>query len=162
MSHFLFEEEQKFTRLVWMWILSILGVLLPLTIILTLDRQALSASLLILTLFSTAIPFAILMLWCRMSVRVDEAGLQYRFVPSVFQWKTISPEEIVSYEIREPKNWYEKFSVGFRRSLLRDTTFINITGKKFLVVTLRNKGTLMIGTENAESLAWAMKRMTSK
>lgn len=162
MSHFLFEEEQRFTRLAWLWILSTLAVLAPIGIIMGTNPQAFSSPMLALTLLSMGIPFVILMWFCRLEVRVDEAGLRYRFRPTVFQWKIIPPSQIISYEIRDAKNWHERFSVGFSRSWLRNTTFMNITGKKFLVVTLSDNSTLMIGIENAESMAWAMKRLTSK
>jgi hypothetical protein len=162
MSHIHFEEEQRFTEVTRIWVLSLLVVLAPLFIGLMDDNLGEHILLLVLTTAAAWIPIGIILFISKMQVKIDNDGLHYRFPPRVIKWKTISKQHIASFELRNKKGLYEHLACGYRRSLIRNTIFMNVIGSKYLVLKLNDGKKIKIGSTNAETMEWTLKRLLNQ
>lgn len=154
----LFSETQRFYQTAWCWLVVIVLTLGPLPAVVAILQHDQSMTLVILTLAAAWIPGALVVLGVRMDVRVDDAGLHYRFFPSVFRWKTIAPEEISTISFREKKGM-EHLRIGYHYSLFSQSVSLNITGEKMMEVTLRSNRVVTIGTTQASELEYALNRL---
>lgn len=162
MSHLHYEEEQRFTGVVWIWIFSFILILVPLLIAASSDNVSDSDKIVIaLSTLLGFIPVIAILWFSKLQLKVDDNGVHYRFPPAVWRWKTVSGKVIESFEVSKKQNLREKLEIGFRRSLLFNTTTMNITGKKIARIQLQDGQKLKIGSENPESLERALRKLTS-
>lgn len=160
MSHIHYEEEQRFTEVRWVWMASILVILSPLGIIFLDENDGKeNGGLMILTTLAAWIPVGLILFFARFKVKIDQTGLHYRFPPRLYRWKTVDPNSILSFEVREKRGFVERIACGYQRSLLRKTIFMNITGEKFVVIRSGNGQTLKIGSKNPEAMEQALTRL---
>jgi len=163
MAHFYYEEEQRFTNVRWLWFVLILIILIPL--LLTFNDKGMNQEEIITLLLSTlfaAVPVVATLLYSKLQLRIDDVGIHYKFFPGVWKWKTITKTEIESFEFSAMKSIFEKLECGYRRNLFTHSIRMNITGKKFLRMKLKDGSKIKIGSENPEEMEWALKRLTTE
>ena len=164
MAHLHYEEEQRFSNVMWIWVA--MGILLLTAPLLTLLSDSISQKDVTRVLLSTAfafIPMVVLLLFAKLQIKIDGEGLHYRFFPSVFKWRTISKNSIESFEVTAKKNLWEKLECGYgyRNNRFKKTISMNITGAKFARIKLIDGRRLKIGTVNPESMERALRKLTS-
>ena len=163
MAHLYYQEEQRFTNVRWLWLVLILIILLPL--LLTYNDKGMNQQELITLFLSTllaVVPVVAMLFFSKLQLRIDDGGIHYRFFPGVWKWKTITKTEIESFEFSDMKSLFEKWETGYCRNLFTDSIRMNITGKKFLRMKLKDGGKIKIGSENPEEMERALKRLTTE
>ena len=142
-----------------MWFALILLVLVPVTILAMEGLGEDEWIEVILAMGAGILPAVIVLALGRFQFKVDDVGIHYRFAPQVIRWRTISGGEIQSFEIRQRKTFFERHHCGYHYNRFRHSIQMNITGKKFVCITLRNGRKVKIGSENPEEVAYALKRL---
>jgi RsiW-degrading membrane proteinase PrsW (M82 family) len=164
MAHLHYEEEQRFSNVTWVWVAFALLLLAALTLPLMSDSVSEKdmTSILLSTLFAF-LPMAGLLLFAKFQFRIDEKGLHYRFFPAIFKWRTITKNNIESFEVSAKKNFWEKIECGYgyRHNRFKKTISMNVTGSKFARINLADGRKLKIGTVNPESMERALRQLTS-
>lgn len=164
MAHIHYEEEQRFSNVTWIWVALILLLLsIPL---LTLTSDSISQKDMTSVLLSTAfalLPMTGMLLFAKLQIKIDEAGVHYKFIPTVFKWRTIAKTSIESFEVTAKKNLWEKLECGYgyRSNRFRKTISMNVTGSKFARLKLTDGRRFKIGTINPESMERALRKLTS-
>jgi hypothetical protein len=163
MGHLLYEEEQRFSRVTWIWIAMLLLLLAPIVAIVS-GKEPPSQQEMTSILLSTAfafIPMTVIIFFSRLQFKIDGEGIHYKFFPAVIKWRMIPKSLIQSFEVSEKRNLIEKIAFGYRRSRLNNSITMNISGSKFARLQLRNGRKLKIGSENPESMERALRKLTS-
>lgn len=161
MAHPYYEEEQRFTNVRWLWLVLTLIILLPL--LLTFNDRGMNQQEMITILLSTllaSVPVVAILLYSKLQLRIDDVGIHYKFFPGVWKWKTILKTEIESFEFSAMKSLLEKWECGYHRNLFSNSIRMNITGKNFLRMKLKDGRKIKIGSENPEEMERALKRLT--
>lgn len=109
-----------------------------------------------------SIPVVAILLYSKLQLRIDEVGVHYKFFPGVWKWKTITKTEIESFELSAMKSFFEKLEIGYHRNLLTQSSRMNITGKKFLRLKLKDGRKMKIGSEHPEEMERALKHLTTE
>jgi hypothetical protein len=162
MSHIHFEEEQRLTRVRWIWFAWIAFLLFPLfTLPLGESGSMQDVGQIFLTMGATALPLGVVLFMTRFQVKIDEEGIRYRFMPNSYKWRFIPKTTIESFEVQEKKTWFEKIHCGYYRSHKCNSIQMNITGKKLVHVKLTGGKRIKIGSENPEGIEYALKRLTT-
>lgn len=153
-------EVQRFSQVRWLWFVLIALLVAELLIFVpVLDENGNNAALLLISLAALLLPLILILFVFKFEFTIDEEGVHYRFIPTIIRWKTISASSIESFQIKEKESWFEKIHYGFHRNIFKNIITINITGSKYLVISLRNGGTLKLGTENGDSVAYELKKL---
>lgn len=164
MAHIHYEEEQRFSNVTWIWVALIL---LLLTIpSLTLFSDTISQKDVTSVLLSTAfafIPMVVTLIFAKLQIKIDGVGVHYKFIPSVFKWRTIAKNSIESFEVTPKKNLWEKLECGYgyRNNRFKRIISMNVTGVKFARIKLTDGRRIKIGTVNPESMERALRQLTS-
>jgi hypothetical protein len=161
MNRTVYEEEQRFAGLTWIWIFAFALVFVPLVLAVR-DASLTSQEILIILLSIVAglVPVLVILYFARLQLKIDALGIHYRFFPAVVKWRIIPQNSIESFEVTEKKNIIETIERGYRRNRFNNTIAMNISGKKFVRLKLKNGQKFKIGTENPESFERALKKLT--
>jgi hypothetical protein len=160
MAHLHFEEEQRFTNVIWIWIVG--GFILLLPVGMTLADEDTTRENLTAILLSMAMSLLIvvgILIYSKLQVKINEEGLHYKFFPAITKWKMILKNEIESFEVTPAQNLIEKVEMGHKRNIFNKTITMNITGKKFARIQLKDGRKFKIGTDNAEGFERALRRL---
>jgi hypothetical protein len=146
-----FKEEQRFNQL-WLIILIAISVLMPIVIIVaTYIKNPKSYSnteligLLGLVIFATGIIF-----FFKLSTRIDESGIYYKFFPFHLKYKHINWSEINKVYVRTYDAINDYGGWGLRGGALWNKSkgkAINISGDIGIQLELINGKKLLIGTQ---------------
>ena len=164
MAHLHYEEEQRFSNVTWVWVALVLLLLSAPTLILLSDSVSeKNVRSVLLSTGMAFIPMVAVLIFSKLQIKIDNEGLHYRFIPSVFKWRTVSKNSIESFEVSPKKNLWEKFECGYgyRNNRFKKTISMNVTGAKFARIKLRGGQKLKIGTVNPESMERALRKLTS-
>lgn len=162
MAHLHYEEEQRFSNVTWIWIALLLVLLAPLIIWVT-EKEVGQQDILMIMLSTAfaALPVVAIMFYSRLLVKIDEQGIHYKFFPSVLKWRLVPKEIIESYEVTDTRNLLEKLECGYRRNRFSNCIGMNISGKKFTRIKLKDGRKLKIGTGNPEGMERALRKLIS-
>jgi hypothetical protein len=150
----IFKEEQRFNQL-WLIILMIISVLVPIAIIIGTylkDPNSFSSSELIVLLSVIILASGIIFLF-KLSSRIDEKGIHYKFFPFHWSYKIITWNEIDKAYIRtydalsEYGGWGLKGGPLWKKS---NGKAINVSGDIGIQLYLKNDKKLLIGTQKQE------------
>ncbi|MBX2945198.1 MAG: hypothetical protein KF725_05150 [Cyclobacteriaceae bacterium] len=155
-SHY--EEVQRFSQVKWLWFVFIALLIVELLVLVPTTNDENTWALL-LSIGMLLLPMLFILLVFKYEVKINDEGLHYRFIPKIIRWKNIPITAIESFRVKEKETWFEKIQCGFHRNIFKNTITINITGSKYMVITLRGAGTLKLGTENADSMAYSLKQI---
>lgn len=150
-------EVQRFSQVRWLWF-ALIALLVAELLILAPQLAHDQPLLLALSLVAFLLPMVLILFVLRYELKIDEGGIHYRFIPRVLHWKTLSYDQVASFEVREKKTFYEKFHMGYHHSIFTKTTTINISGNQYLVLTLRDGVLVKLGTSEGSALEYILKR----
>jgi hypothetical protein len=150
----IFKEEQRFNQL-WLIILMIISVLVPIAIIIGTylkDPNSFSSSELIVLLSVIILASGIIFLF-KLSSRIDEKGIHYKFFPFHWSYKIITWNEIDKAYIRTYDALSEYGGWGLKGGSLWNKAkgkAINVSGDIGIQLELKNGKKLLIGTQKLE------------
>jgi hypothetical protein len=93
---------------------------------------------------------------------IDREGVHYRFRPFQCKYKLIRPEDILRYEVKKYNPILDYGGWGIRLGSTGKGTAYNVRGNQGLYFELKNKKKFMLGTQNPDSIRYAMEKLLSK
>ncbi len=150
----IFKEEQRFNQL-WLIILILVSVLIPLGIILGTyikDPSSFSNAELI-TIICTLILASSVIFFFKLSSRIDEKGIHYKFFPfhlsyKFIKWNAIDKAYVRTYHpLSEYGGWGIKSGAPWNKSKGKA---VNVSGDIGIQLELKNGKNLLIGTQKQE------------
>lgn len=147
----IFEEEQRFNQL-WLILLVMLSLLVPIGIIIGAyinDPNSFSILELVIIIISIALTSSFIFLF-KLSTRIDETGIHYKFFPfhwkyKIIMWNSIDNVYVRTYDaISEYGGWGLKGGVLWKKSKGKA---INVSGDIGIQIELKNNKKILIGTQ---------------
>lgn len=150
----IFKEEQRFTQL-WLILLIAISTLVPLGIIIgTYIKNPKSYSIIeFILIIGVIIIVSGLIFLFKLTTRIDEKGIHYKFFPFHWRFKVIKWNEINNAYTRTYDALSEYGGWGFKGGKLwkkSKGTAINISGNIGIQLVLKNGKKLLIGTQKQE------------
>ncbi|MBC3847068.1 hypothetical protein H8K90_11800 [Winogradskyella echinorum] len=147
----IFKEEQRFNQL-WLIILIIISTMMPIGIIIgTYIKNPKSFSSIELVLLIGLILFASGFIFLfKLSTRIDEKGIHYKFFPFHWSYKITAWHDINKAYIRKYDALSEYGGWGFKGGKLWNKSkgkAINVSGDIGIQLELKNGKKLLIGTQ---------------
>jgi len=150
----IFKEEQRFNQL-WLIILILVSVLVLLGIIVGTyikDPNSFSNPELLIIISTLILASGIIFLF-KLSTRIDEKGIHYKFFPFHLGFKTIQWNELANAYIRTYSAMSEYGGWGLKGGALWSKSkgkAINVSGDIGIQLVLKNGKKLLIGTQKQE------------
>lgn len=147
----IFKEEQRFNQL-WLILLVMLSLLVPIGIIIGAyinDPNSFSFLELVLIIIAIALTSSFIFLF-KLSTRIDETGIHYKFFPfhwkyKIIMWNSIDIVYVRTYDaISEYGGWGLKGGVLWKKSKGKA---INVSGDTGIQIELKNNKKILIGTQ---------------
>jgi len=153
-------EVQRFNQVRWLWFVLIALLITELLIFVpVLGEDENNTLLLLISMAALLLPMVLILFVFKFELSINEEGIRYRFIPKIIRWKTIPLSSIESFQLKGKESWFEKIHYGFHRNIFKNIITINITGSKYLVISLRGGSTVKLGTENADSVHYTLKHL---
>ena len=146
----IFKEEQRFTQ-TWLIVIIVISLIVPLAIILK-EIDKLSASEIIISIGTIILASGLIFLF-KLSTRIDEKGIHYKFFPFHLKFKTVFWNDIENAYIRTYDAISEYGGWGIRGGTLwykAKGKAINISGNIGIQLELKDGKKLLIGTNKKE------------
>jgi len=146
----IFKEEQRFTQ-TWLIVIIVISLIVPLAIILK-EIDKLSASEIIISIGTIILASGLIFLF-KLSTRIDEKGIHYKFFPFHLKFKTVVWNDIENAYIRTYDAISEYGGWGIRGGTLwykAKGKAINISGNIGIQLELKDGKKLLIGTNKKE------------
>jgi len=150
----IFKEEQRFNQL-WLIILMVITALVPIGIMLgsyIKDPNSFSSSELISVVGIVILASALIFLF-KLSTRIDDVGIHYKFFPFHWKLKTIKWSEMNTVYVRSYDVLSEYGGWGLKGGSLWNKskgTAINVSGNVGIQLELKSGKKLLIGTQKQE------------
>lgn len=147
----IFKEEQRFNQ-IWLIVLILVSILVPIGVIIkeyTKDPSSFSTAEFISIIGVMIVASGIIFVF-KLSTRIDEEGIHYKFFPFHWSFKVITWNEIENIyvrnynAIREYGGWGLKSGVVWNNSKGKA---INVSGDIGIQLELKNGKKLLIGTQ---------------
>lgn len=146
----IFKEEQRFTQL-WLIILLVISIFIPLIIILK-DVDKMEVSEIIISLSVIILAPAIIFIF-KLSTRIDEKGIHYKFFPFHIRYRVINWADIKTAYIRDYDPIIEYGGWGLKGGRLWNKSngiAVNIKGDIGIQLELISGKKILIGTQLRE------------
>ena len=146
----IFKEEQRFTQ-TWLIVIIVISLIVPLAIILK-EIYKLSTSEIIILICTIILASGLIFLF-KLSTRIDEKGIHYKFFPFHLKFKTVVWNDIENAYIRTYDAISEYGGWGIRGGALwykAKGKAINISGNIGIQLKLKDGKKLLIGTNKKE------------
>ena len=146
----IFKEEQRFTQ-TWLIVIIVISLIVPLAIILK-EIDKLSTSEIIISIGTIILASGLIFLF-KLSTRIDEKGIHYKFFPFHLKFKTVVWNDIENAYIRTYDAISEYGGWGVRGGALwykAKGKAINISGNIGIQLKLKDGKKLLIGTNKKE------------
>jgi len=170
MEKVLFSEEQRFTQK-WLWLLIIGATLISVvpTIVGIYSQEILkkpwgnnpanTLALLLILFFEIFLMGGIILLFIKMRLKVEikTDSLWFSLPPLARKWRCIKNEEIERFEVRKYRPVGEYGGWGIKGNN-RNKAY-NISGNVGLQLYLKNGRKILFGTQEGQSIEYAMKKM---
>lgn len=143
----IFKEEQRFIQS-WLIILIVVSMIIP--IIVTLRQSESMTSLRIISSVGFIIVISSLIFIFKLTTRIDEVGIHYKFFPfhykmKIIKWTEINNAYVRTYDpIGEYGGWGLKGGYFWKKN--KDTA-INVSGDIGIQLELKNGKKILIGTK---------------
>ena len=147
----IFKEEQRFNQ-VWLIILVVLSVLVPIGIIIGTyinNPESLTIAELV-GILSVIVLASAIVFFFKLSTRIDEKGIRYKFFPFHLKFKTIDWKEIKNAYVRQYDAISEYGGWGLKGGKFWNKSngkAINVSGDIGIQFELKNGNSLLIGTQ---------------
>ncbi len=172
MEKILFREEQKFSRR-WIWFIlpaAFAASVVPLWYGLFRqvttgqpwgDNPASNGVLALTALLVTLLMTGILLLFktMRLQVEIRENEIIFRYPPLVRKWRRIVRTEIERYEVGKYRPVAQYGGWGIRQRSRKYGKAYNVTGNIGLKLFLKNGKIILLGSQRAQALSYAMGKM---
>ncbi len=152
----IFKEEQRFNQL-WLIMLIVISMLLAIGIIVGTyikDPNSFSAIELVM-LISLMVLSSSFIFFFKLTSRIDEKGIHYKFFPFHLSYKCIKWNEINTAYIRKYDALSEYGGWGFKGGALWNKSngkAINVSGDIGIQIELKNGKKLLIGTQKQKDI----------
>ena len=146
----IFKEEQRFTQ-TWLIVIIVISLIVPLAIILK-EIDKLSTSEIIISIGTIILASGLIFLF-KLTTRIDEKGIHYKFFPFHLKFKTVFWNDIENAYIRTYNAISEYGGWGIRGGTLwykAKGKAINISGNIGIQLELKDGKKLLIGTNKKE------------
>jgi len=146
----IFKEEQRFTQ-TWLIVIIVISLIVPLAIILK-EIDKLSTSEIIISIGTIILASGLIFLF-KLTTRIDEKGIHYKFFPFHLKFKTVVWNDIENAYIRTYDAISEYGGWGIRGGDLwykAKGKAINISGNIGIQLELKDGKKLLIGTNKKE------------
>lgn len=146
----IFKEEQRFTQ-TWLIVIIVISLIVPLAIILK-EIDKLSTSEIIISIGTIILASGLILLF-KLTTRIDEKGIHYKFFPFHLKFKTVFWNDIENAYIRTYNAISEYGGWGIRGGTLwykAKGKAINISGNIGIQLKLKDGKKLLIGTNKKE------------
>ena len=146
----IFKEEQRFTQ-TWLIIIIVISLIVPLAIILK-EIDKLSTSEIIISIGTIILASGLIFLF-KLTTRIDEKGIHYKFFPFHLKFKTVVWNDIENAYVRTYDAISEYGGWGIRGGALwykAKGKAINISGNIGIQLELKDGKKLLIGTNKKE------------
>ena len=146
----IFKEEQRFTQ-TWLIVIIVISLIVPLAIILK-EIDKLSTSEIIISIGTIILASGLIFLF-KLTTRIDEKGIHYKFFPFHLKFKTVVWNDIENAYIRTYDAISEYGGWGIRGGTLwykAKGKAINISGNIGIQLELKDGKKLLIGTNKKE------------
>ncbi|MDG1660955.1 MAG: hypothetical protein P8H40_06215 [Winogradskyella sp.] len=146
----IFKEEQRFTQ-TWLIVIIVISLIVPLAIILK-EIDKLSTSEIIISIGTIILASGLIFLF-KLTTRIDEKGIHYKFFPFHLKFKTVVWNDIENAYIRTYDAISEYGGWGIRGGTLwykAKGKAINISGNIGIQLKLKDGKKLLIGTNKKE------------
>lgn len=146
----IFKEEQRFTQ-TWLIIIIVISLIVPLAIILK-EIDKLSTSEIIISIGTIILASGLIFLF-KLTTRIDEKGIHYKFFPFHLKFKTVVWNDIENAYMRTYDAISEYGGWGIRGGALwykAKSKAINISGNIGIQLELKDGKKLLIGTNKKE------------
>lgn len=146
----IFKEEQRFTQ-TWLIVIIVISLIVPLAIILK-EIDKLSTSEIIISIGTIILASGLIFLF-KLTTRIDEKGIHYKFFPFHLKFKTVVWNDIENAYIRTYDAISEYGGWGVRGGALwykAKSKAINISGNIGIQLELKDGKKLLIGTNKKE------------
>jgi len=100
-----------------------------------------------------------LVLSMKLEVKVDHEGINVRFFPLKPNWRTIKKHEIAKFDFHRKRSLFKTGGLGYHRNFFSKTESMSIVWGPYLLIELKNKYRLILGTQNYEGLQHAMNKL---
>lgn len=161
-----FEEKQRFTQW-WLWlvmspIIAAVSGLFIYGIVQQIifgtpwgDKPMSDEGLIVFGIFTVTlcVGLALLFFNALLEIRVDKRAIEYRYSPIIRNWKRIERESIAEFRI---KKYFTGHGIGRE---FNGTRKLTVKGNKAIEFKLSNGVRIMIGTQQPDEFAAAVKRM---
>ena len=151
-----FKEEQRFTQL-WLIMLLVVSLLVPIGIILGayINNPDHYSAFELMTIIAVVILAPCIIFLFKLSSRIDELGIHYRFFPFQLKfrhilWQDIHAADIRTYDaISEYGGWGLKGGALWKKS---NGVAINVSGDIGIQLELKNGKKILIGTQKQQDV----------
>lgn len=146
----IFKEEQRFTQ-TWLIVIIVISLIVPLAIILK-EIDKLTTSEIIISIGTIILASGLILLF-KLTTRIDEKGIHYKFFPFHLKFKTVFWNDIENAYIRTYNAISEYGGWGIRGGTLwykAKGKAINISGNIGIQLELKDGKKLLIGTNKKE------------
>lgn len=146
----IFKEEQRFTQ-TWLIIIIVISLIVTLAIILK-EIDKLTTSEIIISIGTIILASGLIFLF-KLTTRIDEKGIHYKFFPFHLKFKTVFWNDIENAYIRTYDAISEYGGWGIRGGTLwykAKGKAINISGNIGIQLKLKDGKKLLIGTNKKE------------
>lgn len=146
----IFKEEQRFTQ-TWLIIIIVISLIVTLAIILK-EIDKLTTSEIIISIGTIILASGLIFLF-KLTTRIDEKGIHYKFFPFHLKFKTVFWNDIENAYIRTYDAISEYGGLGIRGGTLwykAKGKAINISGNIGIQLELKDGKKLLIGTNKKE------------
>lgn len=146
-----FKEQQRFTQL-WLIVLMAVSLVVPVAVLsqeYAKENSSLSTSSFVTAIIMILASGAIIFLF-KLTTRIDEKGIHYKFFPFHFKMKLISWKEITNAYVRTYDPISEYGGWGLKGGALWNSKkgrAINVSGDLGIQLELTNGKKLLIGTQ---------------
>jgi hypothetical protein len=159
-----YSETQKI-RQTWLWLMTIAAALVSiLPIAYEMYQQAVdygspfadeSLNISVVVVVVIFIALLGLLYVCKLELRIDSDGLNYRFYPFMIKYRHIAPGEILNWQVRKYSPLKEYGGWGIRYSTSRGWAY-NVSGNMGLQLELVNGKRILFGTRKPDEINRAM------
>lgn len=153
MANLIFKEEQTYQGTWLMYLILILE--LPTLIVVSIVVWTSEEDQLTATLVTTAFILVMLLTFglimsLKLSTRIDEEGIKFKYFPFINQWRVYPQKEIKSAQVVAYSPVSDFGGWGIKGN--RTTKAYSILGDQALLVDLGEKKKIMIGTQKSKEL----------
>jgi hypothetical protein len=128
------------------------------------DEPSSNGELVLIASLVTVLMVGILMLFktLRLQVEIGEDEIRFRYPPLVRKWRKITREEIEKFEVGRYRPVRAYGGWGIRYGFRKFGRALTVNGTTGLKLFLKNGKIVLLGTQRAQAIAYAMNKMMKR